>query len=363
MNSTEPATATATPATPAAPATPSLAATALGLGAIFLQGCLLLLAGLLTAFAFVWFVPEVNDYHLASVLKHDRLSSLKSPKIVLTGGSNLAFGIDSPMIEQATGLPVVNMGMDGYLGVEFLLAEVEPELEPTDVVVVALEHDSYIIPPEGVPESQLAIVKANPSALKYLTAPQRQALFKSLLLVAQAKVKRLIEDTGRTLQKQFMGIESASQMAEHIGRFEGFIKQGDFTSHLDVQYPEAPADGLDLGSKPPGPITKLLREFNQRMRAKGVRVLFSYPPVAQPYFARHSASIAAIHAGLAADADVFAPTAPSEFVYPADRFFDTVYHVTRQAREARTRRLLQDIQQLLERTPPASGSLQRAENE
>lgn len=346
----------------AAPATPSLASTAGGLLWIFLQGCALLLAGLLTAFAFVWFVPEVNDYHLASVLKHERLSSLKSPKIVLTGGSNLAFGIDSPMIEQATGLPVVNMGMDGYLGVEFLLAEVESELKPSDLVVVALEHDSYIIPPEGVPESQLAIIKANPSAFRYLTNEQRQALFKSLLLVAQAKVKRLITDTGQTLQKQLMGIESASQMAEHIGRFAGFVKQGDFTSHLDVKFPEAPADGLDLGSKSPQPITKLLREFNQRMRAKGVRVLFSYPPVAQQYFTRHSAAISAIHAGLSADAQVFAPTAPSEFVYPEEQFFDTVYHVTRRGREARTRRLLQDIQLLLKSAPPASG-LQRAENE
>jgi hypothetical protein len=331
----------------AARVSPSLATTAAGLLRLFVQGCLLLMAGLLTVVAFVWLVPEVNDYHLASGVKHKRLATLKSPKIVLAGGSNLAFGIDSPMIEKATGMPVVNMGMDGYLGVEFLLAEIERDVQPSDLVVVAPEHDSYIIPPEGVAESQLAIVKANPGAFEYLTTEQRRALPKSVILVAQAKIKRLITDTAQTLQAKLLGETSAWQMAEHIGRFEGFNQQGDFTSHLDVRFPLPPAFGLDLASKPHTPITRRLLDFSRRMRAKNVRVLFSYPPLAEPYYAKYRSSVDAIHTALVADPEANAPTPPSAFVYPEAWFFDTVYHVTRRGREARTRLLLQDIQRTL----------------
>src|SRR5688500_9034323 len=61
----------------------------------------------------VFLVPEGNDYGLATVLKHDRLARDVPRKIVFIGGSNLAFGMDSGMVEKATGLPVVNMGMNG----------------------------------------------------------------------------------------------------------------------------------------------------------------------------------------------------------------------------------------------------------
>src|SRR5688572_19607287 len=103
---------------------PTVLTTALGLARLVLEVLLLVLVAMATMALFVLVVPEVNDYHRASVTKHQRLSALPSPKIVLAGGSNLAFGIDSQMIEKATGRKVVNMGMDGYLGARFLLAEV-----------------------------------------------------------------------------------------------------------------------------------------------------------------------------------------------------------------------------------------------
>ena len=348
---------TPAPTSSAAP-TQSVGATVLGLLRLFLQGSTLLLLAIATVVAFVWLVPELNDYHLASNLKHARLERLKSPKIVLAGGSNLAFGIDSQMLEKGTGLQVVNMGMDGYLGVQYLLAEVERDLKPNDLVVVAPEHDSYIIPPEGATESQLAIVKANPAAFKYLTPQQQRALVRGVFLVAQAKVRRLLTDAAQTLQAKLLGKESAWQMAEHIGRFEGFNAYGDFTSHLDVDFPLPPAFGLDLGSKSHAPVTELLLDFNRRMRARNVRVLFSYPPLAQPYYDKYRASVDAIHTALIADPTVNAPTPPSEFVYPEDWFFDTVYHLARHGTEERTRRLLQDIQHTL----AASSTAGRAEH-
>src|SRR5690554_8180171 len=64
----------------------------------------------LAALALVLLVPEQNDYALASNLKHDRLEALSGNRVVLVGGSNLAFGIDSKAIEAAVGCPVVNMG-------------------------------------------------------------------------------------------------------------------------------------------------------------------------------------------------------------------------------------------------------------
>ena len=60
-----------------------------------------------------------DDNYLAAVLEKDRLiRSTPSPKIVLVGGSNLAFGIDSKKIEDSLGLRVVNMGLYAKLGLQ-----------------------------------------------------------------------------------------------------------------------------------------------------------------------------------------------------------------------------------------------------
>ena len=58
-----------------------------------------------------------DDNYLAAVLEKDRLiRNTASPKIILVGGSNLAFGIDSRAIEDSLGIHVVNMGCTRGLG-------------------------------------------------------------------------------------------------------------------------------------------------------------------------------------------------------------------------------------------------------
>jgi hypothetical protein len=95
-------------------------------------------------------------------------------------------------------------------------------------------------------------------------------------------------------------------------------------------------------------VTQILQEFNRRMRAKGVQVLFSYPPVADTYYEKYKGPIGQIHKLLTAQGDAVAPSAPSEFVMPEAWFFDTVYHVTRHGREVRTRKLVADINTVLQ---------------
>jgi hypothetical protein len=62
-----------------------------------------------------------DDNYLAAVLEKDRLiRNTPSPKIILVGGSNLAFGIDSRMMQDSLGLRVVNMGLYAKLGLKYM---------------------------------------------------------------------------------------------------------------------------------------------------------------------------------------------------------------------------------------------------
>ena len=65
-------------------------------------------------------LPQYENGYCASLIdKVNRLKSINEPKIVLLGNSNLAFGIDSKMLEESMNMPVVNMGLHGGDGNAF----------------------------------------------------------------------------------------------------------------------------------------------------------------------------------------------------------------------------------------------------
>lgn len=76
--------------------------------------------------AFIYFVPVfvllficpqyTHEYSSAIFKKVQRLESLKSPKIILVGNSNLVFGIKSELIEKAFNRPVENLGFHAGAG-------------------------------------------------------------------------------------------------------------------------------------------------------------------------------------------------------------------------------------------------------
>lgn len=82
-----------------------------------------------------------EDYCAALIDKVERLKSIEEPKIVLLGNSNIAFGIDSEMIEKELGMPVVNMGLHGNLGNMF--HEEMARINVTEGDIYVLCHTSY----------------------------------------------------------------------------------------------------------------------------------------------------------------------------------------------------------------------------
>ena len=78
-----------------------------------------------------------HDYCASFIDKMARLERIKEPKIVLVSNSNLAFGIQSDLIEDALGMPVVNLGLHGGLGNAFHERMPLFNLTKGDVIVIA----------------------------------------------------------------------------------------------------------------------------------------------------------------------------------------------------------------------------------
>lgn len=81
---------------------------------------LFVMAMIVAMFCFVIVMPQYTYNNQAAMIdKVHRLKALKEPKITLVGNSNLAFGIDSRLLEETLGRPVANMGLHGGVGNAF----------------------------------------------------------------------------------------------------------------------------------------------------------------------------------------------------------------------------------------------------
>lgn len=295
-----------------------------------------------TMLAILLLIPDESDYALASQLKHNRLAALPSPKIVLIGGSNLAYGLDGAILEADTGCPVVNMGMNGYLGLRFMLAETLPYLNPPDIVVVSLEYQNFYNPPDGHATSQLMLVKSNPALIDYLTWEQRWIAVANIPLAAQQKLFRIIRSAA-TLED-----DPTQDMVMEIESLSGFDRYGGLTSHLDREWPFERGDQFELSATPVNMEAMfLLQDFARQMEQRGVRTIYSYSPLERDFYEMHSQAIEALHQRLTLLAPVIVPQPPTTFVYDSDLFFDSIYHLNKDGRGPRSQQLAADIRQIM----------------
>ena len=80
------------------------------------------------------------NYMSGIQLKHRRAEEFKQPKIMFVGGSSLAYGMDSELVENTFLVPVVNLGHHGGLGVSFMLNQAKKLLKKGDIVFISIEY-------------------------------------------------------------------------------------------------------------------------------------------------------------------------------------------------------------------------------
>ena len=69
----------------------------------------------------------------------DRLNSIDEPKVIVVGGSNVAFGLRSDLMEQELGMPCVNFGLYGTIGTKAMLDLSKSNINKGDIVILATE--------------------------------------------------------------------------------------------------------------------------------------------------------------------------------------------------------------------------------
>lgn len=85
-----------------------------------------------------------NGYEKEQFIKMSMLAKAdRKPSIVLLGGSNVAFGYNSKMLEDSIGIPVINAGLHAGIGLKMIVDDCARYLQKGDILILSPEISHF----------------------------------------------------------------------------------------------------------------------------------------------------------------------------------------------------------------------------
>jgi hypothetical protein len=263
----------------------------------------------------------------AMIDKHARIKKIGGPKVLLVGGSNLAFGVNSELLQRELAVPVVNLGLHAGLGLSFMVNELKSIVQDGDIVFLSTE---YFLSDEGIPDLQLLASKSFPAAKSYYSTnfieqsgrylENTQTKFKSLFTPFHEgpKVDSSVENTGKKIYSR-----------------KAFNKFGDNIANAGLTAPTTLNDRVVYTYRSWEGI-EMLNDLWEMEKTKNVTLYFLFPPFPESEYKTNTKVIQMYLDDLKTKLHFHIVGKPEDFVFPDDLFFDTVYHLTEKGRNRRT---------------------------
>jgi hypothetical protein len=274
---------------------------------------------------------DVNVAFVAAIAdKHQYAQSIHEPKIILVGGSNLAFGIASDSIEKALKKPVVNFGLYAGFGLTFVLKEALSEVKKGDVIVLCPEY--YLRKPGDNFSKQMAVFAYPPADdfIEYDNFIDRLAIKGEFY---SRYARNLIFLPNR--------IKSPSINDTISGYFrKGFNRNGDALSHLNNPPVQPLGDLFDIKDKDYSLEIQDINQFINVIRQKKANVFWYYPSFSQVGYDKNKKKLIVYEKLIYDKINCQKINQIKDEIYPVDCFYDTHFHLNATCRLERTNKLI-----------------------
>lgn len=304
---------------------------------------LIALSPVIAVFSIVLFTSPVysDTFYGALDEKFERLTSIEEDKIIVVGGSSVAFGLDSALLEEEMGMPVVNFGLYAAIGTKAMLDLSRAGVEDGDIVVLAPELDAQTLSLYFSASNMLMSLDDDYSMIRYIRGDNILSLIGASFEHATAKLKyHLTEKPSPT------GIYSSSSFNEY-----GDIKWGLREENIMPLYYE-PNNQIELNPEILSPdFADYLNEYIAFCEAKGATVYFSYCPVNElgVKSSPDTAELRAFESGLESQINCDFISRIEDYIIEAGYFYDTNYHLNDAGVIKRTATLAEDLLIALDR--------------
>jgi hypothetical protein len=255
-------------------------------------------------------------------------------KVVLLGGSNVLFGLSARRLEEAHGIPAVNLGQHAGLGRRYILHYGLSAAQPGDLIVLSLEYALW--ESEKSRDTRNYYVLAHDSAYLYGLPPHR--------LVEFLAGVRFVE--WRTLLEARLGAAPQFPAGYDVATIDAW---GDETRNAPERATPAvreaafrePTRGrfvLDAGA------VREVRQFGRQLGERDARLVVTFPPILRRDFAWevNQGFYGALLTELSRSGLAVAGR-PEDSPFDGDCLFDSRYHVVQPCTHARTDRLADEL--------------------
>ncbi len=277
--------------------------------------------------------PHDSNHYLGAMQdKLVRLERCRGNRLMIVGGSNVAFGIHSEELQKATGLETVNLGLHAGLGLKYAIECARQHAREGDIVVLVLEYEllvGNIL--YGDPKMVNQMMEQFPAAARYFDQNHvggwKQFLDRDALCQAHQWVNRAQDRIRRR------------DNPDNIYQRSSFNSYGDVVAHYgreDVErkfaptFPEVDAERFDEA-------VEILNEFASECCDRQVTVYLTFPPLPESLYAASTDDVNHIEETVRSRLRIPVLHRPQDFVFPTDHFFDTNYHLSEAAGAKRTR--------------------------
>lgn len=260
--------------------------------------------------------------------KHDRLTSVDSPKFVFTGGSNGLFGIDSAYLQKEINMSVVDYSIQAGLPISFYIREIEPTLKPGDTVAFILEYSFYY---GDVSDSSIAsIIESYPMGIPSLLPEYWPGTPRYL--------KKIFEN------QYFRFQHRADKPKETIHNYNEF---GDATYMLDFHekiFQDNEHGKISGIEKIDQSVIDQINGFAKRANEKGAHVVVFFPSIRRSQFDQYTKNADELYMYLTDHLECKILGKPEDYVFDDIYIADTSYHLNREGRKIRTEKMIDALQ-------------------
>jgi hypothetical protein len=275
-----------------------------------------------------------NYYDLSIIDKHHILKNTKSPKIVIVGGSNAAFGINSTEIENEFNIPVVNTAVNASVGLGRMLDDIRPYLNKGDYLLVVPEYLQFT----GLWNGSIV-------AYELIFDIKSVAFFKQEYYSFAAEFMsyfKMKTSMFKTLPQRILNEEILPPSKTALYARDGFDARGDFIKHLDKEgfYEKETEGSVDPMRNDE---MNFFKNYVDYFSKEGIIVLLSYPSYLPIIEAKSVKNLKEIDKCLREIRDLKVISTPEDYCFENTLLFDSPHHLNVTGRKIRTERLIEDL--------------------
>ena len=261
---------------------------------------------------------------IAKSLESDR-------RLLITGGSGAHYTLNSKIIEEGLGIPVVNLGLDGPIGLDVILLSMIDQVRPGDIVLLIPEY-LLLLDPDGFGDrsANFGVAIGKPG----LGGVPLKQLTQDTIMLGVPSLRAVAKSTVEITQEGKLSGYYADPLSDRGDPTTEKMRQDEWWR-------------LPIHQHLSNYAANRILQFRKEVEAKGGSLVISLPWIYGSTDAKTAKSIRLTAYYLSKIAPTIYDKESLNIKTDSSLFADTHYHLLPQGRQLRAKELVEQLQPLI----------------